>query len=107
MDQHEIDDFKMEEKIQDKNSSRLDKKCIIYNNIYKNNDIFSSDFIFLPSIFDNINKEDDIIELLIYKLGLLCKGEDINYIKNIDKIENTENNNGITSWEEYEGIDDD
>lgn len=52
-----------EEKIRDLNSSRFNKYCNIYNKIYNNEKIFSSNYIFLAGLFDKLNKK--YVDLLI------------------------------------------
>ena len=88
MSNEEINDFKEEENINDSNNSRLLKKCKIYNKIYNNINVYMSKYIFYPSLFDGI--KDESIDLLMYKLELLCIDKNIENVKKIDDIENTE-----------------
>lgn len=76
----------IEEKIRDLNSYRFNKNCNIYNKIYNNNKIFSSKYIFLPGLFENVKNK--YVDLLIYKLELLCNGENIEKIKTVNKLIN-------------------
>jgi hypothetical protein len=78
------EDLIIDENIRDLNSSRFNKCCNIYNKIYNNDKIFSSNYIFTPGTFEKIN--DKSIDLLIYKLELLCNNEDIDKIRKIDEI---------------------
>lgn len=84
MSEEEINEFKKEEYIFDSNNSRLLKKCCIYNKIFNNDIIFNSNYVFHPSLFDNI--KESFIELLIYKIELLCKNENIEKIMEIEKL---------------------
>lgn len=63
-------DFFNEENITLSNESRFNKYTKIFHKIYNNTIINNSDYI----------------DILIYKLELLCNGEDIEIIKNINKI---------------------
>lgn len=91
LDKDEILELKEVEKIDlnCKNKSRFNNRCKIYDKIYNNNDIFSSQYILLPSYIDLIS--DKYIDLFLYKLELLCKGKDIDYVKNIENTEKSEN----------------
>lgn len=77
-------DFFNEENITLSNESRFNKYTKIFHKIYNNTIINNSDYIFLPNTFKNINSKN--IDILIYKLELLCNGSDIEIIKNINKI---------------------
>lgn len=88
----DIIEFKHEENIKDKNDSRIGKFANIFNKICENVNIYNSNYIFHPFLFENVKV--NYIDLLIHKLDMLCQGvpyDDVKHVEDIPEKPNTEN----------------